>query len=49
MHTTPSNPTERMAIVRVFYSNRIDLLERCLGELEPAIAPYILRGVTEGH
>ncbi len=42
-------PTEQMAMARAFYSSRIDLLEHCLGELEPAIAPYILRGVTEGH
>lgn len=40
---------QKMAMARAFYSSRVDLLEHCLGELEPAIAPYILRGVTEGH
>lgn len=49
VNATPSNPTEQMAMARAFYSSRVDLLEHCLGELEPAIAPYILRGVTEGH
>lgn len=49
VNATPSNPTEQMAMARAFYSSRVYLLEHCLGELEPAIAPYILRGVTEGH
>ena len=49
VNATPSNPTEQMAMARAFYSNRVDLLENCLGELEPANAPYILRGVTEGQ
>lgn len=49
VNATPSNPTEQMAMARAFYSSRVDLLEHCLGELEPAIAPYVLRGVTEGH
>lgn len=42
-------PDRANGMARAFYSSRVDLLEHCLGELEPAIAPYILRGVTEGH
>ena len=44
----PSNPTERIAILRTYYSQRMQLINDCLTELEPAIAPYILKGVTEG-
>lgn len=42
-----SNPTEQTAIARAFFSKRIDLIERCLREITPAIAPYVLKGVTE--
>lgn len=42
-----SDPTEQMAIARAFFSNRVELIERCLSELCPAIAPYVLKGATE--
>lgn len=45
---TPSDPTERCAVLRAYYSKRIQLVHDCLAELEPAVAPYILKGVTEG-
>lgn len=44
----PSNPTERQALARVYYSGHIDILESCLPEIDPAISPYLLKGVTEG-
>ena len=44
----PSDPTERYAILRTYYSQHIELINDCLAMLEPAIAPYILKGVTEG-
>lgn len=44
----PSNPTERQALARLYYSSHIDILESCLQGIDPSIAPYILKGVTEG-
>lgn len=45
----PSNPTERCAIVRAYYSQRIELIDSCIAELkEPAVGSYLLKGVTEG-
>ena len=44
----PSNPTERCALLRAYYSERIDLINHCLSQIEPSIAPYLLKGVTEG-
>lgn len=44
----PSDTTERCALLRAYYSQRIGLINDCLTELEPAVAPYILKGVTEG-
>ena len=43
-----SNPTTQIALLRAYYSQRIELINNCLSELEPAIAPYILKGITEG-
>lgn len=43
----PSSPTERQALARLYYSNHIDLVDKCVRELDPALAPYILKGVTE--
>ena len=42
-----SNPTEQTAIARAFFSKRIDLVEHCLEDISPAIAPYVLKGATE--
>ena len=44
----PSDPTEKTAIMRTYYSRKIDILDRCIDQLEPAIAPYVRMGVTEG-
>lgn len=45
---TPSNPTERYALLRAYYSERIALVNHCLSQIEPSIAPYLRKGVTEG-
>ena len=39
----PSNPTERQALARVYYSGHIDILESCLPEIDPAISVLIKR------
>lgn len=41
----PSNPTERCALIRAYYSQRIELIDSCIAELkEPAVGSYLLRG-----
>lgn len=45
--TLPESSTERQAIIRAYYSTHIDIIDHCVAKLEPAIAPYVLRGVTE--
>ena len=42
-----SNPTERCAIEKSFYSNRIALIERIAVQADPDLASYIIKGVTE--
>lgn len=44
----PSDPTAKAALARAYYSSHIDLIDRCIEKLDPALAPYILKGVTEG-
>lgn len=44
----PVSQTERIALSRVFYSSCIDIVDRCIAELDTALAPYIKKGVTEG-
>lgn len=44
----PESPTERVALARVYYSHCIDILDRCIEQLDTVLAPYILKGVTEG-
>lgn len=44
----PESPTERIALSRVFYSSCIDIVDKCIAELDTALAPYIKKGVTEG-
>lgn len=43
----PESSTERQAMIRAYYSMHIDIIDRCVAKLEPAIGPYVLRGVTE--
>lgn len=44
----PSDPTAREAMLRAYYSQHIELIDRCIAKLEPALQTYILKGVTEG-
>lgn len=42
------DPTGNTAIAKMFYSNRIKLLERVAEHTDESLAEYILTGVTEG-
>lgn len=42
-----NSPTERYAIAKTFYSERIRMIEKAANEADPDIASYIIRGVTE--
>lgn len=44
----PSDPTAREGMLRAYYSQHIELIDRCIAKLEPALQTYILKGVTEG-
>ena len=43
-----SNPTANAAEARLFYTNRIEMLERTAKMTDPVIGDYILIGVTTG-
>ena len=43
-----SNPTEQIGIMKAYYSERIDMIWRAAEKAEPELAPYIVKGVTEG-
>ena len=43
-----SDPTARCAIAKSYYSERMELVDRMARQADPDLAPYILRGVTEG-
>lgn len=43
-----SNPTAEYAIRRVYYAERIDLIEKIAKEADKYLYEYILRAVTEG-
>lgn len=43
-----SNPTERIGIMKAYYSERMDMIWRAAEKAEPELAQYIVRGVTEG-
>lgn len=45
---THSNPTYTLAVDRMLYRSRIDLVETAASLADPDIAPYILEAVTEG-
>ena len=44
----PSDPTERCALLRAYYSQKIKMVEDCIAQAEPAVAPFLKMGVTEG-
>lgn len=43
-----SNPTERCTMVRIFFSEKIEMIERVAKKTDESLANYILKGVTEG-
>lgn len=43
-----SNPTANAAEARLFYTNRIEMLEKVAREVDPVIGDYILAAVTTG-
>lgn len=42
------DPTARAAMLRAYYSERIELIERAANETDAVIGGYLLKGVTEG-
>lgn len=43
-----SNPTEKCAEARLFYSDRMKMVEKIAKETDDALSNYILKAVTEG-
>ena len=43
-----SNPTERCAIAKAFYRERMEMVEHAAREADPELKQYLLRAVTEG-
>lgn len=43
-----SNPTQRCAIAKEFYSSRMELVDRACKEADPDLMYYLKVGVTEG-
>lgn len=43
-----SNPTERIGIMKIYYSRRMDMIWRAAEKADPELAVYIVKGVTEG-
>lgn len=43
-----SNPTERIAMIRSNYAEKMDMIEKAAEESNSDIASYILMGVTKG-
>ena len=44
----PGDPTAKRALMKIFYSERIKLIERTAIETDPYLYNYINKGVTEG-
>ena len=44
----PTDPTAKAAEEKLFYSNRIEMVERTAKEADAVLAPYLIKGVTEG-
>ena len=47
-NNTPSDLTAKYAMKKVFYGDRIKLIEKAAMEADEFLYPYILKGVTEG-
>ena len=44
----PGDPTGHLAVMSLYYSSKINLIEEIAKETDPDLSDYILRGVTEG-
>lgn len=44
----PGDPTGKLAILNVYYLDRIKLIEKIAEETDKCLSYYILKGVTEG-
>lgn len=44
----PGDPTAKRALMRTFYSDRIELIEKTAIKADPYLHSYIITGVTEG-
>jgi hypothetical protein len=44
-----SDPTVKCAEARLFYFERLDMVERTAKEADYSLSDYILKAVTEGH
>lgn len=45
---SPESSTERKALARLYYLNGMDIVDRCVEELDTVLAPYVKKGVTLG-
>lgn len=45
---TPSDPVANRVLMKMFYSERIKLIEKTAIETDPYLYSYIIKGVTEG-
>lgn len=43
-----SDPTQRCATARIFFSERIQMIDQVAYETDPVLSRYILKGVTQG-
>ena len=43
----PSNPTMKRALMKIFYTERIKLVEKTAMDTDPYLYSYILKGITE--
>lgn len=43
----PSNPTMKRALMKIFYTERIKLVEQAAMDTDPYLYSYILKGITE--
>lgn len=45
---TPKRPTENIILKKNELQGKIDMIERIAKDVDPVIAPYLIKGVTEG-
>lgn len=45
---SPSDPTAKCAMAKVFYSERMNMIERVAQETDSMLGYYVLKAVTEG-